>query len=360
MRNTIGQNICLTLYGESHGSSIGAVLDGLAAGIRVDEDFICHQLALRRPSGEVSTSRVEADEFVIESGVFNGYTTGAPICIRILNQDTRSADYQNRIARPGHADYAAFCKYHGYEDYRGGGHFSGRLTAAIVAAGAIVLKALEQKGIFIITHIAEIAGIQDRSFENYENDAELLKDDHFPVLDNDAKEQMQGAICEAKAQADSVGGILESAVIGLEAGVGEPFFDSLESRISHALFSIPAVKGVEFGAGFGLAYMTGSMANDPMANIDGKVQLSSGKMGGIFGGISVGAPITVRTAIKPTPTISKEQQSVALPSLENATLAAKGRHDPCIVHRAAVVQSSMLALTVADMLTVKNGTDWLA
>ncbi len=360
MRNTFGQNICLTLYGESHGSSIGAVLDGLAAGIKVDEDFIRHQLALRRPSGAVSTARVEADEFVIESGVFGGYTTGAPICIRIPNKDTRSSDYQPRIARPGHADFAAFCKYHGYEDYRGGGHFSGRVTAAIVAAGAIVLSALEQKGISIVTHIAEIAGVQDRNFEHYQKDADLIKDENFPVLDATAKEQMQKAICEAKEQGDSVGGILESVIVGLEAGVGEPFFDSLESRISHALFSIPAVKGVEFGAGFGLAYMTGSMANDPMTNEGGKVTLTSGKMGGVFGGISVGAPITVRTAIKPTPTISIEQNSVALPSLENATLVAKGRHDPCIVHRAAVVASSMLALTVADMLTVKNGTDWLA
>ena len=359
MKNTIGESIGLTLYGESHGPSIGAVLDGLAAGIAVDEEFIRHQLSLRRPAGAVSTARTESDPFVIESGVFNGYTTGTPIMIRIPNSDTRSKDYEPRAARPGHADYAAFCKYHGFEDYRGGGHFSGRLTAAIVAAGAIVLSALQNKGITVITHIAEIAGVQDRPFEDYISDYEILKDKSFPVLNESAGEEMQRVILESKAEGDSVGGILESAVIGVPAGVGEPAFDSIESRIAHALFSVPAVKGVEFGAGFGLAYMSGSIANDKMVN-DGEVTLKTGNMGGIFGGISVGAPITVRTAIKPTPTIAKEQQTVSLPSLENITLSVHGRHDPCIVHRAAVVQSSMLALTLADLLALRFGTDWLA
>lgn len=360
MKNTIGRSIALTLYGESHGSSIGAVLDGLAPGLRVEEDFIRHQLSLRRPSGTISTARVEQDPFVIESGVFNGFTTGTPICIRIPNGDTRSADYSPRIARPGHADFAAHCKYHGFEDYRGGGHFSGRITAAIVAAGAIVLSALEQKGITITTHIAEIAGIKDGAFVDYETDAKTLKDKSFPVLDEQKGEQMRAAISKAKAQGDSVGGILESVILGLPSGVGEPAFDSLESVISHALFSIPAVKGVEFGAGFSLAQMKGSTANDEMVVKDGRIELTSNNMGGIFGGITVGAPVTVRTAIKPTPTIAKEQQSVTLPTLEGTTLVAKGRHDPCIVHRAAVVANSMLALALADMLALKYGTDWLA
>ncbi len=359
MKNTIGESITLTLYGESHGPSIGAVLDGLAAGIPVDEAFIRHQLSLRRPAGTISTARVERDDLVIESGVFNGYTTGTPLMLRISNADTRSADYETRAARPGHADYAAFCKYHGYEDHRGGGHFSGRLTAAIVAAGAIVLQALESKGICVTTHIAEIAGVQDRAFGDYAADHKLLKDKSFPVLDEAQGEKMRAAIQAARDEGDSVGGILESVITGLPAGVGEPAFDSLESRIAHALFSIPAVKGVEFGAGFGLAYMTGSMANDEMESIDGAVTLTSGNMGGIFGGISVGAPITVRTAIKPTPTVAKEQQTVSLPTLENTTLVSKGRHDPCIVHRAGVVASSMLALTVADLLSLRYGTDWL-
>jgi len=358
MKNTIGNSITLTLYGESHGPSIGAVLDGLAAGIPVNEDFIRHQLSLRRPAGSISTARVESDPFVIESGVFNGYTTGTPIMIRIPNADTRSGDYEFSAARPGHADYAAFCKYHGFEDRRGGGHFSGRLTAAVVAAGAILLQALQNKGITVTTHIAEIAGVQDRAFEDYAADHEILKDKNFPVLDESAGEEMQKAITAAKAEGDSVGGILESVILGMPAGVGEPAFDSLESIIAHALFSIPAVKGVEFGAGFGLAYMTGSMANDEMVSDNG-VTLRSGNMGGIFGGISVGAPITVRAAIKPTPTIGKAQQTVTLPSLENTTLSAKGRHDPCIVHRAAVVASSMLALSAADLLALRYGTDWL-
>ena len=358
MKNTIGNSITLTLYGESHGPSIGAVLDGLAAGIPVNEDFIRHQLSLRRPAGTISTARVESDPFVIESGVFNGHTTGTPIMIRIPNADTRSGDYELGAARPGHADYAAFCKYHGFEDRRGGGHFSGRLTAAVVAAGAILLQALQNKGITVTTHIAEIAGVQDRAFEDYAADHEILKDKNFPVLDESAGEQMKDAITAAKAEGDSVGGILESVILGMPAGVGEPAFDSLESIIAHALFSIPAVKGVEFGAGFGLAYMTGSMANDEMVSDNG-VTLRSGNMGGIFGGISVGAPITVRAAIKPTPTIGKAQQTVTLPSLENTTLAAKGRHDPCIVHRAAVVANSMLALSAADLLALRYGTDWL-
>ena len=359
MRNTIGNNITLTLYGESHGSSIGAVLDGLPAGIAVREDFIRHQLSLRRPQGAVSTARVESDPFVIESGVWNGYTTGTPIMIRIPNGDTRSGDYEPRGARPGHADYAAHVKYGGFEDYRGGGHFSGRLTAAIVAAGAILLAALSDKGITVATHIARIAGVEDRAFEDYERDAQILKDLPFPVLDAGQGEKMHRCILEAKTEGDSVGGILESVIVGLPAGVGEPTFDSLESNIAHGLFSIPAVKGVEFGKGFALANMRGSEANDTMRNIDGKVVLQSGNMGGIFGGISVGAPLTVRTAIKPTPTIAKQQATVSLPGLENITLAGKGRHDPCIVHRAAVVVSSMLALSAADMLTMKLGTDWM-
>lgn len=359
MKNTIGESITLTLYGESHGSSIGAVLDGLAAGLRVDEEFIRHQLSLRRPAGAISTPRAEKDPFVIESGVFNGYTTGTPISIRIPNGDTRSSDYLPRAARPGHADYAAYCKYHGYEDYRGGGHFSGRLTAAIVAAGAIVMDALRQKGIFVTTHIAEIAGAQDRGYEDVLADMEILKDKNFPVLDETKASQMQQCIMDAKAAGDSVGGILESVVIGLPAGVGEPTFDSIESRLAHALFSVPAVKGVEFGDGFALAKMRGSQSNDAMRRTENGVQLQSDHAGGIFGGISVGAPISVRTAIKPTPTIGQAQDTVSLPECENTQLAAKGRHDPCIVHRAAVVVSSMIALTLADMLALRFGTDWM-
>ena len=360
MKNTFGQSITLTLYGESHGSAIGAVLDGIAPGIKVDEAFIAQQLTLRRPAGKISTPRAERDPFVIESGVFGGYTTGTPICIRIPNGDTRSGDYEPRAARPGHADYAAFCKYHGHEDYRGGGHFSGRITAAVVAAGAILIDALRQKGVLIGTHLARVGGVADRGFEDLKKDIESVNGKLFAVLDETKVEAMQQAILSAKVDGDSVGGVLESAIVGLPAGVGEPFFDSLESRLAHALFSIPAVKGVEFGDGFALADMRGSQSNDAMQAAEGGAVLQSGHAGGIFGGISVGAPIVVRTAVKPTPTIGKTQQTVTLPTLENTQMAGKGRHDPCIVHRARVVADSLIALTLADMLAMRFGTDWMA
>ena len=359
MKNTFGESISLTLYGESHGGSIGAILDGLAAGIKVDEEQIAHQLTLRRPSGDISTPRAEADPFVIESGVYNGYTTGTPICIRIPNGDTRSADYNPRAARPGHADYAAFCKYHGFEDYRGGGHFSGRITAAVVAAGAIVIQALRQKGVLIGTHIQSIGEVCDRGFEDTAKDIAFLNNEVFAVLDGTKAEQMKQTILAAKTAGDSVGGVLETVVLGLPAGVGEPFFDSLESRLAHALFSIPAVKGVEFGDGFALTKMRGSEANDTMEN-KGEVTLNSSHAGGIFGGISVGAPLLIRTAVKPTPTIGKEQATITLPDLQNTVMAGKGRHDPCIVHRARVVADSMVALTLADLLCLRFGTDWMA
>ena len=359
MKNTFGNSISLTLYGESHGTSIGAVLDGLAPGIAVDTALMAAKLSLRRPQGTISTARAEADPFVIESGVFNGYTTGTPVCIRIPNGDTRSGDYLPRAARPGHADLAAFYKYHGFEDYRGGGHFSGRLTAALVAAGALLIGALQKKGVYIGTHVARIAGVCDRPFADLAEDIAKVNQMSFAVLDEQKAAEMQAAILAAKAEGDSVGGVLESAVIGLPAGVGEPFFDSLESVLAHALFSIPAVKGVEFGDGFALAELRGSQANDPIRN-NGAVQLSSSHAGGIFGGISVGAPLLMRTAIKPTPTIGKEQDTVTLPELENTRLQAKGRHDPCIVHRAAVVADSVIALALADLLAQRFGTDWMA
>lgn len=360
MKNTFGESITLTLYGESHGGAIGAVLDGLAPGIAVDEELIRHQLTLRRPTGKISTPRAEEDPFVIESGVFNGYTTGAPICIRIPNGDTRSADYEPRGARPGHADFAAFCKYHGFEDYRGGGHFSGRLTAAVVAAGTILIGAMRQKGVQIGTHIASIGSVCDRGFEDLAADIEQLNQKVFAVLDENCGKSMEAEILSAKESGDSIGGVLESVVIGLPAGVGEPFFDSLESRLAHVLFSIPAVKGVEFGDGFALAQMRGSAANDPMENKDGAVCLQSGHAGGVFGGISVGAPLLVRSAVKPTPTIGREQNTVSLPDLQNVVMAGKGRHDPCIVHRARVVADSMIALALADLLALRFGTDWMA
>jgi len=358
MKNTFGNAVSITLFGESHGPSIGCVIDGLAPGLPVDEGYIAQLLSKRRPTGAISTARQEADPFVIESGVFNGRTTGTPICIRIPNCDTRSGDY-NRLARPGHADYTAHCKYHGYEDYRGGGHFSGRITAALVAAAGIVIPALERKGIHIGTHIRRLGGVEDRTFERLNEDIIHLKGVDFPTLDGNAAERMKQTILSAKADGDSVGGILETAVSGLPAGVGEPWFDSVESVLSHALFSIPAVKGVEFGDGFALADMQGSEANDAFAVGANGVTTVTNHNGGINGGITNGMPMVFRCAVKPTPTIGKPQNTVNLDNGEMTVLQAKGRHDPCVVHRAAVVVTAVTALTLCDLLATRYGTDWL-
>ncbi|MBR5524367.1 MAG: chorismate synthase [Clostridia bacterium] len=362
MKNTFGNSLSITLYGESHGPSVGIVIDGLAPGLPVDEAYIERCLSRRRPVGAISTARREADSYVIESGVYNGYTTGTPVCIRIPNEDARSKDYlsEDYKARPGHADYTARCKYHGYEDIRGGGHFSGRITAALVAAGGILLPALERKGIRIATHIRRLAGVDDRSFDNFATDMVYLQTAPFPVLDGTVADTMQQKIVAAKADGDSVGGILETAVTGLPVGVGEPWFDTVEGILSHALFSIPAIKGVEFGDGFALADMTGSQANDSLrVSEEGKVVTTTNHNGGINGGITNGMPLLFRCAVKPTPTISRQQDTISLVSGTNTQLQAGGRHDPCIVHRAAVVVECVTALALCDLLTGRYGTDWL-
>lgn len=361
MKNTLGNSVSITLFGESHGAAIGAVIDGLPAGVEVDNGFISHQLDLRRPVGKISTPRKEADEFRILSGVFNGKTTGTPVCIMIKNENTHSSDYSGSYgkARPGHADFTAFCKYKGCEDYRGGGHFSGRITAGLVAAGAIAIDMLSKKGIKIGTHISKCAGIADLSFSDYKTDIDLLSNKMFAVLDDVKGEQMIKNIESAAATGDSVGGILETAVIGLPAGVGEPWFDTFESVLSHGLFAIPAIKGVEFGAGFSCADMYGSEMNDSFTLKNGEVVTKTNNNGGINGGISNGMPVVFRCAVKPTPSISKEQETVDFINGENTVLGVKGRHDPCIVHRARVVVDSITALVVCDLLSQKFGTDWL-
>lgn len=361
MKNTFGQSIAVTLFGESHGDSIGCVIDGLAPGIPVSDDTIRAALARRRPQGQISTSRVEMDEYRILSGVFRGKTTGTPICIVIPNTKNHSADYENapRLARPGHADYTAHVKYHGFEDFRGGGHFSGRLTAALVAAGAIVSGALAEKGIRVGTHVAAIGNASDRGFADAEADLSLLSTRAFPVLDAACGEEMQKEILAAKEDCDSIGGVLETLVLGMPEGVGEPFFDSVESRLSHAIFSVPAVKGVEFGDGFALSRRRGSEVNDAMRMKNGRVTTESNHAGGIYGGITNGAPLLFRTAVKPTPSIFKEQKTVSLTEREDATLALHGRHDPCIVHRAAPVIDAVVMLVLADMLASRFGTDYL-
>ncbi len=361
MKNTFGESISVTLFGESHGIAIGAVLDGMAPGIDVDEDFIAHQMDLRRSVSALSTARKEADIVHIVSGVVNGKTTGTPITFLIQNGDHHSTDYEKMktIARPGHADYTAFCKYHGFQDTRGGGHFSGRITAGLVAAGAVAIKALEKHGIYIGTHIAKCAGISDRPFEHLAEDIKALGEMPFAVLDANCAERMKEEIAKARAEGDSVGGVLETAVIGFPAGVGEPWFDTLESVLAHAAFSVPAVKGIEFGDGFALADKKGSEANDPFRIENGKIYTESNQNGGILGGISSGMPILFRTAIKPTPSIYKKQQTVDFGKNENTDLVIAGRHDPAIVHRARVVMDSVTALVLCDMLALRYGTDYL-
>ena len=361
MKNTFGNAVSVTLFGESHGAQIGAVIDGLAPGLLVDEDFIAHQLTLRRPSGSISTARQEKDDFQIVSGVYRGRTTGTPICILIPNTDTRSGDYNTSVARPGHADYTAQCKYHGYQDGRGGGHFSGRITAALVAAGALIIPTLRQKGIDIGTHIFKCGSVSDAALDMNESalraQLQALGNTSFAVIDTEAGERMMKEIENARMDGDSIGGILESAVVGLPAGLGEPWFDSLEGLLSHALFSIPAVKGVEFGDGFALASMHGSQANDAMRLVDGRVSGLTNHNGGINGGISNGMPLVFRCAIKPTPSIAKSQQTVDFVDGKNVDYPGKGRHDPCIVHRARVVVDSVCALVLADLLTQRYGTE---
>lgn len=361
MKNSIGTSVILTLFGESHGPCVGCVLDGLAPGIPVDEEEMRRLLSLRRPFGAISTDRVEEDHFSIESGVYRGFTTGAPLTIRIPNENVRSGDYDAflTIPRPGHADYTAQIKCDGYQDPRGGGHFSGRLTAAVVAAGGILLPALQKKGITVATHIKELAGIRDRDFNDLKADAAALAGLRFAVLDDDASDAMQASILAAKAEGDSVGGVLETAVIGMPAGVGEPWFDTAEGEIAKALFSIPAVKGVSFGAGFEIARMRGSEANDPFRMEGASVTVSGTRQGGVNGGITNGGAVLIQIAVKPTATLMKKQDSVNMKTKENAVLSGAGRHDPCIVHRARVVADSVIALTLADLLARTFGTGWL-
>lgn len=362
MKNTLGTNVAVTLFGESHGAAVGAVVDGLAPGIPVDGAFIERQLSLRRPWGVISTARVEPDRFELISGVFEGRTTGTPLCVLIPNTDTKSGDYAatRALARPGHADYTAYAKYHGFEDYRGGGHFSGRVTAALVAAGAVALTALRGRGVRIGTHIARCGGVSDAAFSSdCSADIAALNEKVFAVLDEAKGEAMRAAIAAAAADGDSVGGVLETAVTGLPAGVGEPWFDTLESLLAHALFSVPAVKGVAFGDAFDLADARGSAFNDAFYMDGETVKTRTNHNGGVNGGVSNGMPLRIRCMVKPTPSIFKEQQTVDFLRGEDAALSLKGRHDPAIVHRARVVVDSVTALVLCDALAGRFGTDWL-
>lgn len=360
MKNTFGNNISVTLFGESHGEVIGAVLDGLAPGVRIDEEYIRHELEKRKPRGNISTARRESDEAKIVSGVLNGLSTGAPITVLMENTNTNSKDYSlfKDVPRPSHADYTAEIKYGGYQDYRGGGHFSARLTAPLVAVGAILKLALKSKGILIGTHIKSLHGIYDRDFMDLEADICTLNAKVFPALSDESEERMIKEITSVRERGDSVGGVLECAVVGLPAGVGEPWFDSLESTLSHALFSIPGVKGVEFGLGFSFAEKYGSEANDPFCTDGEKIFTKTNNNGGINGGISNGMPVVFRVAVKPTPSIYIEQESVSLSKMENTTLRIDGRHDPAIIHRARAVVDAICAIAIADAVATAFGPQY--
>ena len=358
MKNSFGNALTVTLFGESHGPAIGVVLDGLAPGLTVNEQSITHKLALRRPAGDTATPRVEKDPFQIVSGVFEGKTTGTPLCIVIPNENTKSGDYNRSAPRPGHADYAAFVKYHGFEDYRGGGHFSGRITAALVAAGAILADALEQKGITLATHVYRCKECCDGHFDNPCEQIAALQNRVFPLLHPELEEPIKQVIREARAQGDSVGGVIETAVCGFPAGVGEPWFDTVEGMLSHALFSVPAVKGVEFGDGFDLCDMLGSQANDAFALQEGTVVTLTNHNGGVNGGITNGMPLVFRCAVKPTPSIAKPQQSIDYVNQTEVELSVQWRHDPAIFHRACHVVNAVTAITLYDLLCGRYGTDW--
>ena len=344
------------IFGESHGPAVGVVLEGLPSGIFLDEDFISREMDRRRAkSGGLSTTRLEADAPEILSGVYKGKLTGTPLSAVIRNGNTRSQDYEatKNLARPSHGDYTGFVRYHGCSDPRGGGHFSGRLTAPLVFAGAVAKLILKERGIAVGAHIARIGSVFDRAFDPVgltEKDFAPLWAEPFSVLDPDAGERMKAEIQAARLEGDSLGGIIECGVIGLSCGVGEPGLGSLESILSRHLFGVPAVKGVEFGEGFGFAGLRGSQANDPMRVEDGRVVTETNRNGGILGGISNGMPVVFRVVIKPTPSIGKPQRTVDLSAMENAELVIQGRHDPCILSRASVVVESAAALALCEAL----------
>ncbi len=352
MSSTYGENLKMTIFGQSHGAAIGMTLDGIPAGLHVDEEKLLAFLARRAPGQNAwSTPRKEVDAPEILSGLVDGVTCGAPIAAIICNTNTRSGDYDNLkdCPRPGHADYTAQVKYGGNQDAAGGGHFSGRLTAPICIAGGMCKQWLENMGIQIAAHIASIGDVYDDAFEPINPDMQGVGP-FFPVLNPRAGLQMQNLIEKAKKEGDSVGGIIECCVTGLPAGLGEPMFGGMESRIASIVYGVPAVKGVEFGAGMAVSQMKGSENNDAFTVINGEIQTVTNNCGGILGGITNGMPLIFRCAIKPTPSIAKPQQSVKLSTKEITALQVQGRHDPCIVPRAVPVIEAAAAIAIYDTI----------
>lgn len=356
MASYLGEHIHVSVFGQSHSPAIGVVVDGLPAGERVDMEELGRFLKRRAPGqNATSTPRKEADLPQFLSGLVDDVTCGAPLAALIENTNTRSQDYAQLRdkPRPGHADFTAQVKYGGFQDVAGGGHFSGRLTAPLCIAGGICLQMLRRRGIEVAAHIASVAGEADRAFDPMGESVETmdaLKRAPFPVLDEKAGERMRKVILQAKEEGDSVGGIVECLVTGVPAGLGEPMFGGMENRLAAALFGIPAVKGVEFGAGFGVANMRGSENNDPFTVKDGKVVTETNHAGGILGGITNGMPLVFRLAFKPTPSIAKQQQTVSLSKNQMEELVVTGRHDPCIVPRAVPVVEAVTALVLSDLL----------
>jgi len=356
MPSDIGKKIRISVFGESHGEGIGVVIDGLPHGLDIDMDSICVQLSRRMPGKDnTSTPRIELDIPDIKSGVLNNKTTGAPLCALFSNSDTHSSDYEQfiRFPRPSHADYTSMLRYDGYNDIRGSGHFSGRLTAPIVFAGAICRSALAQKGIYIGGHVFQVGNVFDTPFDPVrvgKNELSELSSRYFSVINQKSEKAMRKLIESVRDEGDSIGGVLEVAVCGFPAGIGNPMFEGIENEISRAVFGIPAVKGIEFGAGFGFASMKGSEANDPFVYENFAVKTEKNNNGGILGGISTGMPILFRTCVKPTPSISKQQKTVDLKEKVNSIISIEGRHDPCILPRALPVVEAACAVALINFL----------
>jgi chorismate synthase len=359
MSSTYGENLKLSIFGQSHGPATGMTLDGIPAGLPVDTEKLQAFLNRRAPGqNDWSTPRKEEDKPEFLGGILDGYTCGAPIAAVIYNENIRSGDYDNlkNCPRPGHADYTAQIKYGGFQDAAGGGHFSGRLTAPLCIAGGLCKQWLEEKGIQIGAHILAIGECGDYYFDPMDPEIESIRDD-FPVLNPEAGIAMREYIAQAKAAADSVGGIIECAVTGLPAGIGEPMFGGVESRIAQILYGIPAVKGVEFGIGFDCACIPGSQSNDDFTILDGKIVTATNNAGGILGGITNGMPVLFSVAIKATPSIGCRQNSVRMNAMEETPLEITGRHDPCIVPRAVPVVEAAAAIAIYDMILGNTQTD---
>ncbi len=351
-----GNKLKVSIFGESHGVGIGITIDGLPSGVEIDMEDVMMEMGRRAPGkSNLSTARKEGDRPEILSGIFEGKTTGTPLCAVIRNADMHSKDYGKLkdLMRPGHADYPGFIRYDGFNDYRGGGHFSGRITAPLVFAGAICKQVLELKGINIGAHVNSIENIKDKSFYETELSKELLdalKIKELPLLAPEKEEDMRNTILKAKKDGDSVGGTIECTVLGIDAGIGNPFFDSVESTLAHLMFSVPAVKGIEFGKGFLMSELRGSECNDEYYYDNEKVKTYTNNNGGITGGITNGMPILFKVAIKPTPSISKNQKTIDVAAKESSEIVIEGRHDPCIVQRAVPVIEAVTAIGILDLI----------